>query len=450
MNLSYPWANSPDIPQNLQFPLWKWGFVVGLNGVDTVWKTEFAQFLSRQEWFQYFKVGKNLQSWLNIDTPASAVMWGFMWASLAKIKAWDKSNNIVMDPVDPIQVLSRLRGEGKLDTLSDTDITWLESQSSHLIQECLKEGYRIISLHLRAEDRITASRLAWRIDDPTKSTPYDAWLQADPNRQVRAVADIAWQIRDLERVFAWQKSVLFVQYDTSHAEGYPTNLDTKEFAHFLGYLAEYFGKSTLPSIVWTPYEWDSEILKWSNDNMHQEIILSSAPLSDEVEKRTSWTIPTFMKDGEWHVGFGIDIFDFSISSGELRLKPWWGQSHLGDLSARISQKFRDTTAGVISTNTKRLNPQQKIVTSVWNTGWTKELMPHFTELTAEQFADIRSTPRYCQILSFPIAEILQTVHKKEGSLEPYITHQGQEYRLAAGSLEMLLLFAHQKGILLLQ
>ena len=48
--------------------------------------------------------------------------------------------------------------------------------------------------------------------------------------------------------------------------------------------------------------------------MSTEIILTPTPLGDYAEKTTNWTLPVFMRDGEWHVGFGVDIFSFALSS----------------------------------------------------------------------------------------------------------------------------------------
>jgi hypothetical protein len=47
--------------------------------------------------------------------------------------------NIAMDPADAIQVLARLRDEGKLDNLNPRDIVWLKKQSEVLLRECLKK-----------------------------------------------------------------------------------------------------------------------------------------------------------------------------------------------------------------------------------------------------------------------------------------------------------------------
>lgn len=112
------------------------------------------------------------------------------------------SKSIVMDPADAIQVLSRLRGEGKLDGLPASDIVWLERQSEVLLRECLRAGYRVISLHLTTEDHTTQERLHGRVTDPYKATPHDVWLDDDPSRQIRLTRDIAEQMAKLEHDFA--------------------------------------------------------------------------------------------------------------------------------------------------------------------------------------------------------------------------------------------------------
>jgi hypothetical protein len=152
----------------------------------------------------------------------------------------------------------------------------------------------------------------------------------------------------------------------------------------------------------------------------------------------------------WCAGFGVDIFDFARSSGELRLKPWWWQSNAGTFDERILHKFQSQSAEIITRSSELLIPEKKIITPVWHTGWTKELTPYITHLQQDQFENIRSNPRYAQIVAISIVEILNTVHVKDGSVDQYIHYNGREYRLAAGSLDILLLFAGQNNIIKLQ
>lgn len=388
---------------------------------------------------------------IDTDTPATAIMGGFMGAALTWLDhASQMKQSIAMDPADAIQVLARLRGEGKLDNLDPRDIIWLKKQSEVLLRECLKKWYRVISVHLTAGEEKTKMRLGGRVRDPLKVTSNDIWLNADPSRQVRLARDIAEQIGDLDSAFSSDPWVLFVQYDTSNAPGYPTNFDTKELSQFIKYLGGYFGNNKLPPIIWTPYSGESETMRWSNDHMAHEIILTSEASWDTIEKRTNWTIPVFQRDGVWCAGFGVDIFDFARSSGELRLKPWGWQSNAGTFDERIMQKFQSQSAEIITRGSQLLIPDKKIITPIWYTTWTKELTPYITHLKQDQFDNIRFTPRYAQIVAIPIEEIFKTVHAWEGSVDQYIHHNGREYRLAAGSLDMLLLFAQQNNIIKLQ
>ncbi len=450
--MNHPWASWSDqlIPTNISGP----PVVYAMNGEDTVGKTELSRAIERFFWADYYKWKEPL--WSALDwAPPPAIVWLFMGSILEYVhRHRQKTQDTVLDPFDPIQIIARLKAEWKWDSLSAPDMQWIERQSRELMLFLLSEWYNVVSIHLTAEPDVTEKRLGGRINDSVKSSSYDYFLHAYPEARKIWRDEIARQVFELSQDASLRlgnRSALFVRYDTSNAPEYPTEFDTEELHLFLQYLREYFGINTIPSIVWTPYRWESEVVKWSNDHTHQEIILTTASLWVHAEKRTNWSIPVFMKDGEWYAGFGVDIFDFSRSSGELRLKPWWGQVEWWSLSERVNQKFRENSASIINANTGHLlTPDKKIIVPVWYSGQNKELTSHVTHLTPEQFADIRSTPRYCQILSLPIREILQTVHKKEWLVEPYITYSGREYRLAAWTLDMLLLFAEQKNIVSFQ